>query len=145
MFELTPFFHNSRRAMNVYDPFRELDEIENAIFGERVHTFNTDISDAGDRYVIETDLPGMKKEDIRIDIADDTLTISAERHSDFEKKDKKNSYVRIERSYGSYSRSFDISGVDADKISAKYEEGVLKVDLPKKEQKTPESRRLEIA
>ena len=144
MFELTPFFHNSRRSMNAYDPFREMDEFENAVFGERVHSFNTDISDNGDSYVIETDLPGMKKEDINIDIAGDTLTITAQRHSNYEKEDKKKSYVRIERSYGSFSRSFDISGIDQSGITAKYDNGVLTLNLPKKAPKAPETRKLTI-
>jgi HSP20 family protein len=130
--------------MNAYDPFRELDEVENALFGERVHTFNTDISDNGDSYVIETDLPGMKKEDINIDIAGGTLTITALRHSNYEKEDKKKSYVRVERSYGSYSRSFDITGIDEEGITAKYDNGVLTLNLPKKATKAPETRKLTI-
>ena len=59
-------------------------------------------------------------------------------------KDKKNKYVRCERSYGSYSRSFDLSGVKADEIKAKYENGVLKLTMPKKENTLPEARHLEI-
>ena len=145
MFELTPFFTNRRRAMNVYDPFRELDEFENALFGRNARSFSTDITDNGDSYTVETDLPGMKKEDISIDITGDTLTVSAERHTNYEQKDKKDSYVRVERSYGSYSRSFDISEIDADGISAKYEDGVLTLTLPKKAPVKPESRKLEIA
>lgn len=145
MFELTPFFPNRRREMNVYDPFRELDELERAFFGTPSRSFCSDITDNGDSYVIETDLPGMKKEDISIDITGDTMTVKAERHSEFEKKEKKDSYVRIERSYGSYSRSYDISEVNADAISAKYEDGVLTLTLPKKAPVKPESRKLEIA
>ena len=61
-----------------------------------------------------------------------------------EEKDKKDKVIRMERSYGSYQRSFDISGVDADKIKAKYVDGVLRLTLPKLEQRLPEGRRLEI-
>ena len=60
------------------------------------------------------------------------MTIRAERHSEHEDQDKKGNYVRCERSYGSYQRAFDISGIDADKISAQYADGVLKLDMPKK-------------
>ena len=74
----------------------------------------------------------------------DTLTIRAERKSKVEEKDKKDKVIRMERSYGSYTRSFDISGVDADKIKAKYVDGVLRLTLPKQEQHLPEGRRLEI-
>ena len=59
-------------------------------------------------------------------------------------KDKKDKIVRIERSYGSYSRQFDVSGVKTDEIKAKYENGVLQLKLPKKEEEKPESKRLEI-
>lgn len=145
MFELTPFISNRRRAMNVYDPFRELNELENAFFGGTRCAFCSDITDNGDSYTIETDLPGMKKEDISIDITGDTMTVSAERHANTEEKDKKNNYVRIERSYGSYKRSFDISEVNADAITAKYEDGVLTLNLPKKVPAKPESRKLDIA
>ena len=144
MFELTPFFRNRHNALNVYDPFRDLDDMERAFFGERVHSFNTDIVDNGDSYSVVTDLPGFRKEDINIDIAGDTLTLTAERHSDYENKEKKNSYVRVERSYGSYTRTFDITGINADEISAKYDNGVLTLTLPKKAAKEPESRKLEI-
>ena len=87
---------------------------------------------------------GFEKGDIKLDITGDVLTIQAERHSEHEEKDKKQKYVRCERSYGSYSRAFDISGVDADKIKAKYEDGVLKLTLPKKEEPKEQSRKLEI-
>ena len=72
------------------------------------------------------------------------LTVTAERHSNFEDKDKKNKYVRCERSYGTYARSFDISGIDAKAIKAAYSDGVLRVTLPKQKEVPASSRRLEI-
>ena len=78
------------------------------------------------------------------DINGDTLTVRAERHSEHEEKNKKGKYVRCERSYGSYSRDFDLSGVKADEIKAKYENGVLKLTMPKKTEALPESKHLEI-
>lgn len=144
MFELTPYYRKRRNGLNVYDPFRDFDDIERSFFGERVHSFSTDVLDNGDSYSVETDLPGFKKEDIHIDIAGDTMTVSAERHSNYEDKDKKDNYVRVERSYGSYSRTFDITGIQADEIKAKYDNGVLTITLPKKSAKEPETRKLEI-
>ena len=91
---------------------------------------------------IFADLPGMKKEDIAIDIDGDNLTIKAERKNEHEEKDK--SYVRCERSYGSYARSFDISGVKAEGIKASYNDGVLSLTLPKKDVEVSGSRRLAI-
>ena len=106
--------------------------------------FKTDIKDEGDRYELEADLPGFDKKDIHLDINGDMLTVSAERHSEHEEKDKKNKYVRCERSYGSYSRSFDISGIDCANIKAGYKDGVLTLTLPKQKKEEPTGRRLEI-
>ena len=104
----------------------------------------TDVRETADSYELDIDLPGFKKEDIHVDIADDRLTVSAERHSNYEDKDKKGNYLRCERSYGSYARSFDISGIDATGIKAAYADGVLRVTLPKQKEVPASSRRLEI-
>ena len=151
MFELRPYRKNNHQLS--YNPFREMEEFEKAFFGEPftsffhsgdIAEFKTDISDQGDSYLLEADLPGFEKSDIHLDVSGDTLTINAERHSEHEEKDKKEKYVRVERSYGKYSRQFDISQVKSDKIKAKYENGVLKLTLPKKQQALPETKRLDI-
>ena len=144
MFELIPFDRRNHRV-SVYDPFRAFDEMERAFFGSQqpsVLSFRTDVTDTGDSYKLEAELPGFKKEDIKIDIENDCLTISAERRE--EKDDKRPNFVKRERLYGSYSRSFDVSGIDVDKISAGYADGVLTLELPKKVETAPASRRLEI-
>ena len=135
----------SRKNHSVYNPFQDFDDLERAFFSDRsLGELKTDIKDTGDSYTLEADLPGFKKEDIHVDVKDNTLSITAERHSEFEQKEKKNSFLRCERSFGSYSRSFDLSGVKADEIKAKYENGVLKLTMPKKENTLPEARHLEI-
>lgn len=150
MFELRPYSHKNN---SLYNPFREMDEFEKQFFANpfggffgtgALEEFKTDIKDEGDHYELEADLPGFDKKDIKLDINGDVLQISAERHSEHEEKDKKGKYVRCERSYGSYRREFDLSGVKSDEIDAKYENGVLKLTLPKKEEQAPASRRLEI-
>ena len=93
---------------------------------------------------MESELPGFEKEDINIDIKDDYLTISAEHSSNDEEKDEKGNYIRRERSFGSYKRSFGISDVEHDGISAEYKNGVLTIELPKKKVEEPVSKRLEI-
>ncbi len=136
-----------RRNLSAFDPFRELDEIERAFFGNdgrNTPAFSTDIRDNGKEFVLEADLPGVKKEDIKLDLNDNILTISAERHSEYEEKDKKGNYVRCERSYGSYQRSFDTTGIDVDKIDAEFKDGVLKLTMPKLVEQKPEPKRLEI-
>ena len=153
MFELRPFEHRPSRAMRPYDPFREMEDLERAFFGGRpfgarefggLAEFKTDIQDKGESYLLEADLPGFKKEDIHIDLDGETMTISAERHSEHEEKDKEGNYLRCERSYGSYQRSFDISGIEESALKAEYVDGVLKLTLPKKQQTVSSARRIEI-
>ena len=151
MFELKPYTH--RNALASRDPFRDLDALEREFFGltpyrffadNGLGEFRTDLKDNGTSYVLEADLPGFDKKDIKIEMNGDILTITAERHSEHEEEDKKKNYIRCERSYGSYSREFDISGVEADGITAKYENGVLTLKMPKKSKTLPETRKLEI-
>ncbi|MDU3722895.1 MAG: Hsp20/alpha crystallin family protein, partial [Clostridium celatum] len=82
-------------------------------------------------YVVHAELPGVKKEDINIDYNNNYLTISATRNNEYE--EKKDNYIRRERSYGSVSRGFYISNVDKNLIKAKFDNGVLNIELPKKE------------
>ena len=128
-----------------YNPFRDFEDINRAFFGDNsLAEFKTDIRDMGDGFELEADLPGFKKEDIKLSVYGDTLTIKAERHSDFEDQDKKSGYLRCERSYGSYSRSFDVTGVDVSQISASYTDGVLRIRLPKQAPKQPDDRTIVI-
>ena len=145
MFELIPFDRRSNRV-SVYDPFRMLDEMERSLFGSNNHPsvtgFRTDVTDTGDAFVLDAELPGFKKEDIKIDVENDCLTISAERKLDEEEKQK--NFIKRERYYGSFSRSFDVSGVNVDGIEAAYSDGMLKLTMPKKVETVPPTRRLEI-
>lgn len=128
-----------------YNPFRDFDDINRAFFGDNTLTeFKTDIRDMGDGFVMEADLPGFKKEDIKLSLNGETLTIKATRHSDFEDQDKKSGYLRCERSYGTYTRSFDVTGVEVSQISASYNDGVLRVRLPKQGPKQPDNRTIVI-
>ena len=151
MLGLTPYYRNNRNL--AFNPFRDLDEFEKKLFGDSMNgffrdsdiaEFKTDITDQGDSFLLEADLPGFSKEDINLDLNGDTLTINAERHSEYEDKDKKGNYIRCERSYGKYSRSFDVSEIDCDNIKAKLDNGVLKLTLPKKQKAVAAERRLEI-
>ncbi len=143
MLNLTPYRKHNEATM--YNPFRELEDFERSIFApDTLASFRTDIEDEGDKLVLSADLPGFDKKDIHIDVDDDQLVIHAERHSNYEKQEKKNGYLRCERSYGSYSRSFSLDGIDADKISASYNNGVLTLNLPKQAPAKAAARRLEI-
>ena len=146
MFELTPFVHGNQ--LHTYDPFRAMEDMQRRFFGSGMNELGdirTDIQDKGDHYLLEADLPGFKKDDIHIDVENGMMTITAERHSEHEEKDKQGSSVRCERSYGSYQRSFDLSGIDEDNLQAAYADGVLKLTLPKAKEQKPETHSVKIA
>jgi HSP20 family protein len=119
-------------------------DFERDFFGGEmpINTFKTDIREEADKYVLEAEMPGISKSDVKIDIEGDYLTLSAERAD--EKEEKGAGYIRRERSYGTFKRSFNIDNVDSESITAKYENGVLILEMPKKGEKTPTTRRLEI-
>lgn len=96
----------------------------------------TDVYETENSYVVKADFPGVKKEDIQIDVHDGTFTLKAEKK--FEEKESKDNYLRVERAYGSFMRSFQLpKNVDAEKIKAEYKDGVLEVTLPKIEEAKP--------
>ncbi len=98
---------------------------------------SVNIKDTPDAYEVEMAAPGMEKKDFKIELNNDLLTISSERKDEKESKEGE-SYTRREFSYQSFSRSFTLPGiVERDKISAKYENGVLKINIPKKEEAKP--------
>lgn len=150
MFELRPY--TRKMSPVLYDPFRDMEELEKRFFGRPFDVFNgahlagfrTDIRDNGDSYALDADLPGCSKEDISLELNGDTLTIRAERHSAHEEKDNRGSYLRCERSYGKYRRDFDVSAVDTENIKAKYDNGVLHLTLPKKADQGPATKTLAI-
>lgn len=137
MFDLIPFEH---RNHNLFNPFADFDRFFDDLAKES--PCKTDILDKGDHYLVRAELPGFKKEDIRLDVNGDCLTISASHQE--ESKEEKDRFIRRERRYGSMSRSFDISGVEADKIEAAYKDGVLELKLPKRGETTPPTRQIEI-
>lgn len=91
--------------------------------------FKTDILNDGDNYVLSAELPGFNKEEIKLSIDGDILSISAESV----KETNEENYIRRERTVTSCRRSFDISDVNADEIMAEYENGILKLTLPKRQ------------
>ena len=139
MFGMIPF---ARHDDNVFDLF---DNFERSFFGDNsASTFRTDIRDEGDKFVLEAELPGFKKEDIKLDLKDGILTVSAQHSESSEEKDKKGSYIRRERRYGSFARKFDVSGIQEDGITAAYNNGVLELNLPKAVPVVPEAKRIAI-
>ena len=141
MFGMLPFERGNDNIFDTFDNFaRDFFRSSNT----SLPAFRTDIRDAGDRYVLEAELPGFRKEDISLDVKDGILTISAEHKENSDQKDDKGSYIRRERRYGSFSRSFDISGIDESGITASYTNGVLELSLPKAQPAVPGARKIAI-
>ena len=86
--------------------------------------FRTDIRDQGDKFLLEAELPGFNKEDISLDLKEGILTIKAEHKDSQDQKNDKGEYIRRERRYGSFARTFDVSGINESGITAAYNNGI---------------------
>ena len=134
--------YTNRSSSSLMDLF---DEFERSVFGEngrRLPAFSTDIKDEGDHYLLEAELPGFQKEDIDLDVKDGVLTISASHQESNETK--RDNYLCRERRSGSFSRSFNLDGIQEDGITASYNNGVLELNLPKRQEVLPQSRKIAI-
>jgi HSP20 family protein len=101
-----------------------------------------DLVELDDHFVLRADLPGLGEDDVKLEISDDVLTLTGERR--FEHEDRKEGFYRLERGTGSFARSLTLpEGVDAERIEASFDKGVLEVRIPKPEQRKP--RRVEIS
>ncbi|MCX7994513.1 MAG: Hsp20/alpha crystallin family protein [candidate division WOR-3 bacterium] len=140
-----------------WDPFRELmslreemDRLFNTFFGrsvseelEGVWVPVIDIEEDNENFIVSAELPGLKKEDVKISVRGNLLTISGERKHEAETKNK--TYHRVERMYGKFSRTITLpSDVDVNKIKAIYKDGVLHITLPKPETMKPKEIEVEI-
>ena len=113
----------------------------NPLYGKHAkNMMKTDVKETDDSYEVDIDLPGFKKDEINATLEEGYLTISAAKGLDKDEKDKKGKYIRKERYAGAMSRSFYVGdGVTQDEVKAKYENGILKLSIPKKaEQKAVE-------
>jgi len=151
--------------MNVitrWNPFKELEEMENRLStvfgrvpvkqnGERKEAMTVaewaplvDITEDDKEYLIKAELPEVKKEDVKVSVQDNVISISGERKSEKEEKGKK--YHRVERAYGSFYRSFTLpEDADGGIVAAEFKDGVLKVRLPKSEKAKPKSIEVKVA
>ena len=146
MFDIVPWRKNNL-TQRKGDAF---DNMVNSFFnddffsslGVLKNNFSVDLKEDDNDYIIEADLPGVDKKDIEISYKNGYLNISAKRDS--HEEEKKDNYVSKERSYGEYKRSFYIDNVEEDKINADFNNGVLKVCLPKLNKETSEAKKIEI-
>ena len=148
-------------ALVRWDPFRELEEVSdrlNRVFarpGARTSngketmivadwTPSVDISETENEYQIKAEIPDVKKEDVKVTLEDGVLTIQGERKHEKEERGKK--YHRIERSYGSFVRTFSLPDViDDEKVKAEFKDGVLNLHLPKSEKAKPKAIEVKVA
>lgn len=150
------------RTLTRWDPFKELEVMEDRLSslfgrapvrkdGDREESLRfvewaplVDIVEDEKEYLIKAELPEVKKEDLKVSVQNDVLTITGERSLEKEEKGKK--YHRVERAYGSFSRRFTLpEDADGGKVSAECLNGVLKVHLPKSEKATPRSIDVKVA
>lgn len=142
MFSLVPYTRKQNSLMSVFDEMLN-DSFFNMPFGHSLQnnvfdaglTMKTDIKETETELLFETELPGIKKEEINVKLENKLLTISVNRNE--ESNDEENGYVRKERKSGSYSRSFRVMNVKEDEAAAKYENGILKITLKKLEIEEP--------
>ena len=104
------------------------------LFEEEGAKMKCDIYEKDGNYHIEMDVPGFSKEDISVEAKDGYLTISAEKKNEVNEEDEKKNYIRRERVYGKYERTFYVGDLDQDKIDAEFNNGCLKITVPKKEE-----------
>jgi HSP20 family protein len=140
-------------TLSKWNPVNEINEIQNRLssfFGRSLGNNGdsrfaladwaplADVTEDKKEYVIKAELPGVKKEDVKVHVEDGVLTISGERH--FEKEEEGKRYHRVERSYGSFERIFTLpNACEAKKIAAKYDNGILTLHIPKNEEAIPQA------
>ena len=127
---------------NLFDDWMDFSfpDIDKALYGKHAkNEMKTDVRETEDGYELDIDLPGFKKDEVTAQLDNGYLTIQASKSLDKEQKDKKGKYIRKERYAGSMSRSFYVGdAITEEDVHAKYEDGILKLSVPKKEAKAVE-------
>ena len=144
MSTLIPYRHNNHLSRP--DAMSFMDDFFRPFFGmdNFTSTFSVDVKDEGDKFVLEADMPGMKRENVHVDVEDGVLTISTQ-IDEKDERTEKGKYIYRERRYGRSSRSFNLDGIEENGITAEFKDGVLKLTLPKeKAQQKLSGRTIEI-
>jgi HSP20 family protein len=145
MTQLTPYNRN-RHPHSLFDAESFFDRFFNDAFLPSLYLntsqMRVDVKENEREYIVEADLPGIKKEEIGIDLHDNLLTISVARNETVDEENER--YIRKERKYGYMSRSFTVANVNEEAIKAQFDNGVLKVILPKLKQENTKIKRIEI-
>ena len=145
MYSVVPRRGHLVRRGNSYDVFDVMNSFFNNSFLEQAPTtviMRADIKQTDNEYVIEAEMPGFDKSNIKLELKNNYLTISASKEDDNE--ESKDGYLRRERRTGQVSRSFYVEGINQTDISAKYDNGILEVTLPKKQKEEEPENIIEI-
>lgn len=133
------FLDLDRMFDNFLSPLQRLEPADNGFFAPRV-----DIHETAEEYEICAELPGVKREDIQVELDDGVLTITAESRRE-QRDEQQGRVIRQERRYGKYMRSFNLGGdIEDGKVGASFDNGILKVRVPKAKEAKPRQRRIEI-
>jgi len=130
-----------------FPSFPEFRNVDRKLYGRHAaHEMKTDVREHEDHYEVDVDLPGFKKDEIRLELENGTLTVHAAKDLDKEKKDKTGKIIRQERFSGAMQRSFYVGEeLTEEDIGAKFENGVLSLNIPKKDaKKLPEKKVIQI-
>ena len=132
-------FDNFMKDFPFFDDNTE-SNVEKKLYGRRgKNLMKTDIKEKKDGYDLEMDLPGFKKDEVKVELNNGYLTVSAEKGLDKDEEDKKGKYIRKERYAGALSRTFYLGEeIREEEIKAKFENGILSVSIPKEEEKKVE-------
>lgn len=132
----SPLWSMQREINRLFDNFFEGGSQDDGSFGLSMWTPAVDIAEHDNEYLVKVELPGIAKDDVKITLESNVLTIRGEKKQ--EKNGKKGNYHRVERSYGSFQRSFTLpTSVRSDSIDAAYADGILTITLPKAEEAKP--------
>lgn len=153
MFGLTPYNKRNRgiasRPFDLFD-FDNFNNYVQSFFNNdffpsalgNMNPMKVDIKENDKEYTLEAELPGVNKDEVNVELRDDRLTISVERNEQI--NEERDNYIRRERRYGSQSRSFYVENVAQENVTAKFENGILSISLPKKEIKASNSKKIDI-
>ncbi|TYQ16792.1 UNVERIFIED_CONTAM: HSP20 family protein [Acetivibrio alkalicellulosi] len=150
MFGLTPYNRKANKLSTNDDVWGFSKNLLEGFFNDpffsgvafESNAIRADIRETEKEFIVDAEIPGAKKEDINVDLRDDTLTISINREEEI--KDERDNYIRRERRYGSVARKFYVENVDRDGVSAKYQDGILTVVLPKDKNAKDHNHKIEI-
>jgi len=149
MFGLTPYNRRNNGLVR-RDDFFDMRSIFDDFFNDAFlptwfnsnNPMKADVKETEKEYIIEAEMPGVNKEDIRLELKDDVLTVGVEHNE--QTNEEKDNYIRRERRYGSFSRSFRVDNVKNEDVTAKYTDGILTVIVPKAEPGKEKNRKIEI-